>query len=161
MALSWAVPFVVHLIPWNGEQPLGVHLLPAFWAAFVAVYLFGFWAGLLVALVTPAVNLIATGLPVMERMGSMSLEMVAYVAIAASVVRLWPDFRLTAPLAFLPAKAIAIVVRWAVPAFAYHRDPVAHWVDSISSGLAGLGVLLILNVALVSVASSDSDWDGD
>src|SRR5262249_38205634 len=106
-------------------------------------------------------NLLVTGLPAAERVGSMSLEVVAFVAITAWLVRTWPKFALAAPLAYLPAKAIAIAVRWAVPAFEYHRNVVDHWTSSIVNGMAGLGVLLIVNVVVVRLAQADSDWDGD
>lgn len=135
--------------------------MPAFWTAFAAVYFFGLWAGLAVALVTPVVNLLLTGLPAMERVASMSLELAAFVAIAAWLVKTWPTFVLTAPLAYLPAKAIAIAVRWAVPAFEYHRNVLEHWTSSVVHGMAGLGVLLIVNVVVVRLAQADSDWDSD
>ncbi|MFI5337409.1 MAG: hypothetical protein ACHQ5A_11530, partial [Opitutales bacterium] len=63
LVASWLVPVLVHLVPWHGSLPLGVALLPGFWTAFVAVYFFGARIGLPVALVTPAVNLLTTGLP--------------------------------------------------------------------------------------------------
>jgi hypothetical protein len=159
MVISWLVPFLVHLIPWNGEQPLGTHLLPVFWTTFVAVYYFGLWAGLAVALVTPALNLVFTGLPAAGFVASMTLELVAFVAIAAWTVKRWPSFWLAAPLAFLPAKAIAIAVRWAVPVFAYHRDPLEHWVGAMQTGLAGLVVLLFVNLVVIGASEPDSDWD--
>ena len=161
MIVAWLVPFLVHLIPWSGPRPLGLHLLPAFWTAFVAVYAYGFGVGLLVALVVPAVNFCTTGLPALDRMGLMSLELVAFVGFAALLVHRWPALRLAAPLAWLPARALAIAVQWALPGFGYTRDPFEHWLGSLSGSLAGLGVLLALNLALVRLLPKDRDWEAE
>ncbi|MFI5337352.1 MAG: hypothetical protein ACHQ5A_11245, partial [Opitutales bacterium] len=139
--------------------PLGVALLPGFWTAFVAVYFFGARIGLPVALVTPAVNLLTTGLPAWEQVGTMSLELTAYVLLVAVLVHRWPRFRLTAPLAYLPAKAATIAIVWALPFFHEARPPLLHLGQAVVNGAAGLGVLLLLNVALVRLAPRESDWD--
>src|SRR4051812_50155412 len=73
LALAWAVPFLVHLIPSSGARPLGVYLLPMFWTAFVAVYFYGAVMGLAVGLVAPAINLMVTGLPVSRHIAEASL----------------------------------------------------------------------------------------
>lgn len=161
MAVAWLVPFLVHLIPWAGPRPLGVHLLPAFWTAFVAVYVYGFGTGALVALVVPFANFCTTGLPALERTGLMTVELVAFVGFAALLVNRWPALRLAAPLAWLPAKLLAIAVQWAFPVFDYTRNPVDHFVGSTSNSLAGLGVLLALNLALVQLLPKDRDWDAE
>jgi len=161
MVAAWLVPFLVHLVPWDGAQPLGVHLLPAFWAAFVAVYLYGFRIGAVVALVVPAVNLATTGLPTLDRMGLMTIELVAFAGLAALMIRRWPAFRFGAPLAWLGARAVALGVQWSVPAFAYTRNPVEHYASSVVASLAGLGVMLALNLALVSLLPKDREWDAD
>jgi len=159
MAVSWLVPVLVHLVPWGGPRPLGVYLLPAFWTAFAAVYFYGAGVGLLVALVTPVVNLLLTGLPMLEMMGLMSLELAAFVAVAALLVHRWPTLRFAAPLAWLPARALAIGVQWAVPAFGDHRNPFTHLLGSTVDSLAGLAVLLAINLALVQLAPKDRDWE--
>jgi hypothetical protein len=157
MAVSWLVPVLVHLVPWDGPRPLGVYLLPAFWTAFVAVYFYGAGVGLLVALVTPVANLLLTGLPMLGMMGMLSLELAGFVAASAWLLRRWPAFRFAAPLAWLPARALAIAVQWAVPAFGDHRNPFAHLRDSTTGSLAGLIVLLVINIALVRLAPRERD----
>ncbi len=161
MIVAWLVPFLVHLIPWSGVRPLGVHLLPAFWTAFVAVYLYGAGVGVLVALVVPVVNTITTGLPVSDRVLAMSVELIAYAALAAVAVRRWPSFRLAAPFAWLPAYALSLAVQWAVPMFAYTRNPLEQFVGTVANVWAGLLVLLALNAALVHLLPKDADWDAD
>ena len=153
MAVAWLVPMLIHFIPWDGARPLGAHLLPAFWTAFVAVYLYGGKIGGLVALVVPLANLLTTGLPGMDRLGLMTIELVAFVGVSAWMVNRWPSFRLAAPLAWLPARAIAIGVQWLVPSFGYTRDPLDHFMASTATSLAGLGVLLAINAVLVALMS--------
>jgi hypothetical protein len=161
MVVAWLVPFLVHLIPWSGVRPLGVHLLPAFWTAFVAVYLYGGGVGVLVALVVPAVNTLTTGLPVSDRVLAMSVELIAYVALVAVAVRRWPSFRLAAPLAWLPAYALSLVVQWIGPAFDDARNPVASFGGTLASVWPGLIVLLVINAALVHLLPKDADWDAE
>lgn len=161
MAVAWLVPFLVHLIPWSGPRPLGVHLLPAFWTAFLAVYLYGAGVGVLVALVVPAVNALTTGLPVSERVLAMSVELAAYVAVAAFAVRRWPSLRAAAPLAWLPAYALVLAVQWFVPSFGPQRNPLEHFTATLSQVWPGLVVLLVLNVALVHLLPKDADWEAE
>ena len=161
MAMAWLVPFLVHILPWSGARPLGVHLLPAFWTAFVAVYLYGGAIGVVVALVVPVANLLTTGLPSLERTGLMTVELVAFVGVSAFLIQRWPAFRLAAPLAWLPAKALTSGLQWLLPVFAYTRNPFDHFVSSTRSCLAGLGVLLAINATLVALLPKDQDWDSE
>lgn len=161
MVVAWLVPLLVHLIPWSGSLPLGGHLLPAFWTAFVAVYLYGCGIGLLVALVVPVANLLTTGLPALERVAPMMIELATFVMFAGLLLQRWPSLRLSALLAWVPAKTVAILIQWSVPWFDYTRNPVDHFLGMLSSVLAGLGVLLALNVALVHLLPKDQSWDAD
>jgi hypothetical protein len=161
MAVAWLVPFLVHLFPWAGPRPLGAHLLPAFWTAFVAVYLYGFGIGALVALVVPVTNLLTTGLPVSGRLALMTFELVAFVGFAALLVRRWPVLRFAAVLAWLPARALTVGVEWALPVFGSTRSPLERFTGSVSDGIWGLGVLLLVNVALVHLLPKDRDWDAE
>ncbi len=159
MAVAWLVPFLVHVLPWDGPRPLGAHLLPAFWTAFVAVYLYGFGVGALVALVVPVANLLTTGLPVPERVVLLSLELVLFAGFAAWFLRRWPALRLASVLAWLPAMALTVAVRWV---WSDTPRPVLDTIVGNASGaLAGLGVLLALNLALVQLLPKDRDWDAE
>jgi len=161
MVVAWLVPFLVHLVPWSGPRPLGVHLLPAFWTAFVAVYLYGGGIGLLVALVVPAVNLLTTGLPAWERVAPMMLELAAFVGIAMWLVRRWPAAFFVAPIAWLLARVVTLGVQWAVPVLHYTLNPVEHFLSSAQSSLAGIGVLLVINFVLVRLLPKDAQWDAE
>lgn len=159
LVVAWLVPFLIHLLPWAGPRPLGAHLLPAFWTAFVAVYLYGFGIGALVALVVPVTNLLTTGLPVSNRTALMTVELVAFVGFAALLLRRWPGLRFAAVLAWLPARALTVGVEWAVPIFQSTRNPVDQFIGSLSTGFWGLAVLLAVNLALVRLLPKDRDWD--
>ena len=107
---SWLVPVLIHLLPALGHRENGVYLIPAFWAAFVAVYFYGSALGVVVALVTPLINLMLTGLPAAGWVGPMSLELVAYTLTCAWLLRRWGTLWLIAPFAYIPAKAFALAI---------------------------------------------------
>jgi hypothetical protein len=150
LAVAWLVPVLVHVLPWNGPRPLGVYVLPVFWTTFLAVYFRGAAPGLLVGLVTPALNLLFTGLPAVNSAGPMSLEIAFFVLVAALLVGRWPGFGLAAPLAWVAAKALVVGVQFFVPALGDAGDPLPHLARSAQNGLAGLGVLAVINVLLVA-----------
>lgn len=147
LALAWLVPLALHLVPWNGDRPLGVHLVPVFWTAFVAVYLFGLRMGLVVALFAPAVNLVLTGLPALERLSLMAFELALFTLIAWAVVRRVPQWWGIAPLAWLGARVGYTLLQIALGS-TMHADA-GYLVQSIVRTLPGMGVLLVINFALV------------
>ena len=151
------VPFLVHLIPWAGPRPLGVHLLPVFWTAFVAVYFHGALTGLAVGLVTPLVNLALTGLPAFGTVGPMAFEVACFALGAAWLGSRWPGFWFTAPLAWVAAKALAIAAQALLPAMPPAGPPLEHLLRSTQNGLAGLGVLAVINWLLVAFYPQAAD----
>jgi len=156
LGAAWAVPVLVHLVPWAGPRPLGVYLLPAFWTVFVALHGFGLRMGMIVAGVTPAANLLMTGLPDASRLGLTVAELLAYCLACAWLLRRWPRLWLSGAIGFGVAKAVSVTIEWAVPVFKDPRGPLAHWVDSCANGLAGLAVLVALNAALCLLTREDS-----
>lgn len=149
VVVAWLVPFLVHLVPWAGQRVLGVYLLPVFWTTFVAGYFYGALPGLAVGLVTPLVNLALTGLPALPMVGSMSLEVGFFAVGAALLAGRWPGFWFSAPLAWIAAKALAIGVLLFLPASGPADNPLVHLARSAENGLAGLGVLAVINGLLV------------
>ena len=159
LAAAWLMPVLVHHIPWDGHRPLGVYLLPVFWVTFVALYFHGLALGLLVGLVTPAINLLLTGLPAFMSVGTMSLEVALFAVLAALLVVRWPGFRLAAPLAYLAAKAAAILIEFVIPAFGETEAPLSHLARSAQNGLAGLAVLAAINILLVAFYPKTDAWE--
>src|SRR3954470_10032802 len=148
LALAWAVPFLVHLIPWSGPRPLGVYLLPMFWTTFVAVYFYGSVIGLVIGLFARAINLLVTGLPAGRYAAESALELAAFAFATAWAVRRWPRFVLTAPLGY-------VVARLAWAEWVALTDPAVQLEDigtagrsvlhALVNGAAGLVVLLGAN----------------
>ena len=159
LTTAWLVPFLVHLLPWSGHRPLGVYVLPVFWTTFVALYFRGAVLGLLVGLVTPLINLAITGLPVSTTIGSMALEVFFFTLAAVLLVRRWPGLWITAPVAWIIGKGLAIVVQNFIPAFAEYETPWAHLARSTQNGLAGLAVLAVINVLLVKFYPKTDAWE--
>ncbi len=149
LAVAWLVPFLVHLAPWSGDRPLGAHLLPMFWATFVAVYCYGARAGLLAGLFAPAVNLLVTGLPAWKFLSVLSFEQAVFAAVLAWAVRRAPRCWLLAPAGYLAAKAGSTLLQSATPVFGDIGAPARFFATSVTGGAAGLVALAAINFALV------------
>jgi hypothetical protein len=148
LALAWLIPFAVHLAPWSGARPLGAYLLPMFWATFVAVYFFGARLGVVVGLFAPLVNLAVTGLPAWKFLSVLSFELVVFALVTTWLVRRAPRLMLAAPLGYVVAKIGSTGLQAATSAFGDIGSPGDFFVRSLVGGLAGLGVLAVINGAL-------------
>jgi len=149
LAVAWLVPFMVHLLPWPGPRPLGAHLLPMFWTAFVAVYLHGLRVGLLVGLFAPALNLALTGLPALRWLSVLSFELVVFAVFAWWAVRHRPALWLIAPAGYLAAKLAATGLQTLLALFGDLGAPSAFLLGSLRNALPGLAVLAVINFALM------------
>jgi len=150
LAIAWAIPFLLHMVPppLLGAAPLGAFLLPMFWAAFIAVYLYGLGIGLVVGLFSPFLNLLITGFPVAAQMRFRMLELAIFVLLSWLVLRnpRLRKFWLIAPLAFIATKALtAAILATGVTLFGNAHAPL---LDAITTGVPGLLVLAAINYAL-------------
>ncbi|MCW5549651.1 MAG: hypothetical protein KIT44_11870 [Opitutaceae bacterium] len=148
LAVAWLVPFLVHVVPWSGSRPLGAHLLPMFWTAFVAVYLHGLRLGLVVALFAPALNLALTGLPALRWIGVLSFELTVFAVFVWWAVRRRPTLWLIAPAGYLVAKLAATGLQALLAVFGDLGAPSAFMLGSLRNALPGLMVLAAVNYAL-------------
>lgn len=144
LAVAWLVPFLVHLLPWSGARPLGAHLLPMFWTAFAAVWLYGFRLGLAAALMAPVINLLVTGLPLAGGVTLMALELTIFVVCAwLALGRGWRGWWL-APVAYFTARlltfALGLLLGW--------RNGFAELGPALLAALPGLAVLAVINRVL-------------
>jgi hypothetical protein len=146
--VAWLIPFAVHLAPWSGARPLGAHLLPMFWTAFVAGYCFGLRTALLVGLFAPALNLLVTGLPAAKFLGGLALELVVFSLLTTWAVRRQPQWIVIAPLGYVVARLASLLVSVVVDGFS-GRDVAGQFGQSLIGAVAGLGVLVVINAALV------------
>jgi len=149
MAAAWLVPFAIHLLPWSGDRPLGAHLLPMFWASFVAVYLYGARIGLLVGLFSPIVNLVVTGMPALRWLSVLGFELVIFVLFAWWTVRRTPKIWLIAPMAYVVAKVCSTFVHLLLAPFGSLGEPGSFFIGSLRTGLLGLAALAAVNYALI------------
>jgi uncharacterized membrane protein len=156
LAVAWLIPFLVHLLPWSGERPLGAHLLPMFWAAFVAVYFFGLRVGLLVGLFAPALNLLLTGLPALRWLSLMGLELTLFTLFTWWTVQRAPRFWLIAPLGYVVAKIASTLVQLALAPVSGVGASSGVFLESLRTGIPGLVVLLTVNLALVLAYSKST-----
>jgi hypothetical protein len=159
MVTAFLVPFVVHLLPWSGDLPLGAHLLPMFWATFVAVYLYGAGIGLLIGLVAPLANLALTGLPAWRFLSVLSFELAIFALATAWAVRRAPRFWLLAPLGYLVAKLASTGLQAATSVFGDIGAPLAFLANSLAAAWPGLVVLALINLAAVRLRPPSEDWD--
>ncbi len=149
LVVAWLIPFVVHLLPWSGPKPLGAHLLPMFWTAFVATYLHGLRMGLLVGLFAPALNLMLTGLPALRWLSVLGFELVVFALFAWWTVRRRPTWWLIAPVAYLVAKSSATLLQLGLALFGDLGALGGFFFQSLRNGLPGLVVLAAVNFALI------------
>jgi len=147
LAVAWLVPFMVHLLPWTGDRPLGAHLLPMFWTGFVAVYLYGLRVGLLVGLFAPALNLVLTGLPALSRLAMMSFEITVFVTFAWWLVRRKSAGFWVAPLGYLTAKLAAALLQ--ILTGASVLDIGSALPASLVAALPGFAILAGVNYAVI------------
>ena len=149
LLVAGLLPFLIHLLPWSGDRPLGAHLLPMFWTTFVAAYFYGPKIGVLVGLFAPTLNLVITGLPAWKFLGLMSVELTVYALLAAWAVRRLPRFILIAPLGYLVARLAVTTLQIALGVVEDAGPPLAFLAQVVWGSLAGLVVLSAMNAALV------------
>ncbi|MDD2765331.1 MAG: hypothetical protein PHE83_15310 [Opitutaceae bacterium] len=150
LVVAAVIPLLVHLLPSWDTAPLGVHLLPMFWMTFVAAYLHGARLGALAGLVAPLVNLLLTGLPAARAFSALTVELVAFALLAAWATRRFPRFWLVAPLSYAGARLVSILLQAGLTFGGFGTVP-ALLLRSLVAGLAGLGLLALINAALVKL----------
>jgi uncharacterized membrane protein len=145
---AWVVPFLVHLIPWTGVRPIGAYLLPMFWMAFIATFLYGARIGALVGVFVPVLNVILTGLPDPVRVGSTVTELVVFAVLASLLLARVPRLLLAGPLAYVAAKVASALLVAGARGDLSGLAPAALGA-SLARAVAGLSVLLVVHFVLL------------
>ena len=153
LSITLLIPFLVHLIPFSGSAPLGAHLIPFYFAPFVALFLFRWHVAFIAAIAAPIINYALTGMPEWSFVLLLSLELGLFVAWVALLKRNAIIKWISAPLAFLFAKGISALLIGAFPLALTSLD---YWITSISTALPGLTILLVINILVIKFYESRS-----
>ncbi|ADI13798.1 hypothetical protein [Truepera radiovictrix] len=154
VAFTFALPLLFHLLPSPGI-PLGARLLPIFYAPLLAAHFFPPVVAFVGGAVAPFVNHAVTGNPPLPLAAQLSAELLVFVGVLLLLRRRWPQFALSAPLAYLAARVVVFFAQQ--PAALISSDAWGGLFASLQVALPGLGALLVLDL----VARSKHTWGKD
>lgn len=142
LAVGLVLPLLVHLIPVQAGPPAGARLLPIFLAPLVALLRLDAVSALTIALLSPLLNRLVTGMPDGPMLTALLVELAAFCGILLLVRRFAPRAAgPAAPFAYLVAAALATLLLGSVPT--------AGWlVDTLRVAWPGLVVLAAAGAAL-------------
>jgi hypothetical protein len=98
------LPFLVHLIPFSGSTPLGAYLLPMFISPLVAAFYLSPVGLLAAAFIAPLVNHALTGIPSVEVLPTLIIELVVFSLILSWIFQRKSEFAAMSTFAFIAAK---------------------------------------------------------
>jgi hypothetical protein len=140
-------PYLVHLFPPQAGVPMGARLLPLFWAPFLVIVLFDLKTALIAALFAPILNSFVVGQPTGSMITLLTIEAVVFCVVVSAAYRFWPNFILTAPLAYVAAVIVAAVVLVIRPLLPF--PPLSFLTTALVNAIPGLLLLWLLNMTLV------------
>ena len=145
LSLSVMFPFMIHILPVPQDSRLGARLLPMFYAPLLAALVGRPATALGVALLAPWLNWALTSHPSPSGAIVLTLQLVVFVvAMRAMLARVAPHWFLVVS-AFLLCIAASALAAAVFPAAIGGREPLAWALQNVSTGLPGLGVLLLIN----------------
>jgi hypothetical protein len=145
LCLSVMFPFLVHVIPVPETARLGPRLLPMFYAPLLAVLWGRAPSGFAVALLAPWLNWALTSHPSPLGAAVMTVELLGFVsALRALVARVGPRGFLAVP-AYFAAMALAAGAAVIVPVLIDGRPAMAWAAQSVTTGVPGIVVLILIN----------------
>lgn len=148
VALTFALPLLFHLLPSAGIQ-LGARLLPIFYAPLLAALLFPPVVALSASLTAPLINHVLTGNPPLPMATQLSAELLlVFTGMVLLLRRRWPLLPVIAPLAYLVARVTVFFAQQ--PAALASDEAWQVLFTSLRVALPGLGMLLLLNLVVVS-----------
>ncbi|WP_157972063.1 hypothetical protein [Pleomorphovibrio marinus] len=146
MVTALLLPFLIHLIPTQSGIPIGAYLLPMFYVPFLALVLYRFNAALIIALLAPLANFLLTGNPNWGFLAILTLEVVVFTLFAWKILNSRFGW-FAAPMAIIGAKIVSTCLLWIVPLL--ETAPITYFVSSVSNGVTGIMILLLLNLAVI------------
>ncbi len=110
VAGNLALPWLCHLVPWGGRV-----LLPIYFFTLVGAYKYGLKVGLLTALLSPIVNNLLFGMPVVAVLPAMLVKSVLLAIAAGSVAGRYRRITVPALLGVVLAyQVIGSLVEWGI-----------------------------------------------
>jgi hypothetical protein len=149
LALSLLFPFMIHILPVPEDARLGPRLLPMFYAPLLAALLGRTRSAVIVALVAPWLNWAVTSHPIPPVGLVMTIQLLVFVGIVRGLVtRVGLRWFLAAP-AYLGGVAVAAIVVAVFPALIGGRPAMGWMAQIVTTGLPGIGVLLLINALVI------------
>lgn len=144
-----ATPFLVHLIPFSGSQPLGAYLLPMFIAPLVAAVYVSPVGLALAAIAAPLLNHALTGMPALPGLYPLMAVLVLFsLFISLAIKRGW-RFLGISTVAFLFAKLIVFAPAELLLKGSITLQPFQGYLTGLTVALPGLLVLLAIEWVLI------------
>lgn len=142
LAIGLALPVLVHLIPVQAGPPMGARLLPIFLAAAIAAMRLDAVSALSIAVLTPLLNQLLTGMPAGPMLPTVMIELLVVVS-AVLAVRTWAPgaLRYVAAPAYLAGAVLAGLI-------VSGTGPVATLAFAASWSWPGLAILAVAGAAL-------------
>lgn len=159
LALSVLVPFMVHLLPVPEDARLGPRLLPMFYTPLLAALLGRKRSAFAVALIAPWLNWLLTAHP--TRIGAVitTVELLVFVVVLRLLLARGARWFLAVP-AYACAMILAALVAALFPALIGGRPAGAWLMNSVTMGLPGVAVLLLINWFVVRNYPTGTDGSG-
>ena len=146
LAASLLLPYLIHLIPFQGDVSLGIRLLPLFYAPMIAALLFRFHVGLVTAALAPVLNFVVTGFPVHPMLTLLTVELVVFVCMVY-LLRNNPILKwVNAPLALLIGLGAASLL---VPVVGMEITSIAFIKTALVNSWPGIALLVLINHFLI------------
>lgn len=145
LSLSVMFPMLIHILPVPEDARLGPRLLPMFYAPLLAALLGRTHSAFVVAAVAPWLNWAVTSHPAPPGAVVMTIELAVFVAaLRGMLAGRGARWFLAAP-AYLCAMIVATLVTALFPGLIGGRPALAWALHSVTMGLPGVGVLLLIN----------------
>ena len=142
VSLSFALPFVFHLVPQSGI-PLGARFLPIFYAPLLAAAFFPGVVALVTSLLAPLLNHLLLGNPPLPMTAQLTAELLIFSA-AVLLLKKYAPLWFSAPLGYLIAKLLVFFV--AMPVTILQLDAWRAVGSSLVVALPGLVLLALLGL---------------
>lgn len=148
IAATVFVQFIVHLIPFGNQVPLGAILLPMFYIPLIALIFYKFYAALIVTAVGPVLNYFLTGSPKPEILPLVTFELLVFVLILTPLLKYNRINKLSALLSIIAAK----LASWsALSLFISSEFSTNIFINSLITAIPGIIVLELLNILFIYI----------